>query len=196
MRHVVSEVLQRIRSILMTVLVRSTSEDLIKNDVVVGGPSSALQASMSLQVEVPATNLSDTTIHNSAGMTIGGSVSVCLGIWVEASVMTLATDDNRDLWKSLLGSCSRIFLATSVADKGKFQFKKLLVLAFRNTISVHEDVLGQLSVLLAPDIQSRHHHTFEGSYHFLSGLLNAEGARPLSQELVDAGNDTSNTGSG
>jgi hypothetical protein len=64
------------------------------------------------------------------------------GEWkVEARVVSFTTGDDRYLPEIVLGRCGRILLLTSMADSREFFVDKQLVLAFRYTISVDDNVI-------------------------------------------------------
>lgn len=191
------EVLEDIGSVLEATSGRNwtTAEYLIKNDDVVGWTCCTLESSVSLQVVVPHTSISDTTVNNSAILGVARpdiSDLVIVDSGVEASVVALANDDERHAWKALLLGSGRIGLIASLTHRRNLDVAAEVVLTLRDTIAVDQDVLRELTVVvLLPQSEARLEKLGKVGYHLFATFLNRQLGRELREVLINTSDDSS-----
>jgi hypothetical protein len=84
---------------------------------------------MRLEKEVPAADLGNTTIDNCSRRAVGGTIRISLLCGVEAGMVPLSADNDRNLGETLLRSCRRIQLLAGIPYEGKLLVKEKLILA-------------------------------------------------------------------
>lgn len=109
---------------------------LIMDHVVVCGARGAQQASMTLKVKVELDGVSDTRIHDHAGLTVARAVCVLWSDGEEASVVALLDNHERDL-----GGVAGLELSTSSAQGGDLVPHHFSELILGNAIAIEQDAL-------------------------------------------------------
>lgn len=186
---VVSNFLQHINGLAVRIGL-GVCENLIVDDNVVSWTSGTLERSLGLQVEVPVHRAGYSAVNNTSVEWVGCSVLVLRVGRIEAHVVTFSTDNDGDV-----GHGSTVYRFGSSLDLWKFLHKDHVVLALANTVTVHENVLGQVAtVVLLPQVQPAKHHILEVYNVFLTAHLGSNLAGPLSHTIINGGNNGSNTG--
>jgi hypothetical protein len=116
-------------------------ENLIPHNIIVSRSSSSLQCRVSLKVEIPISRFSDSTVNHRAVLGIGGPIRPIFVSWVETSVVTFPNDYDRKAWEAIL-----IHWLTRGFQKWDFLLHHKIVLTLRNSVTVHNYVLGKLPV--------------------------------------------------
>jgi len=158
--------------------------DVVLDDDVMSWACCSLKTLVSLKVELAQDLVGDAAVDDGSWKRVPGSLvslRVVIRILhlgrVEASVVALADDDDGNL--GMLCLCT-IHLVKGFLKAWQLRMQDSLVLAFRNSIAVHDNLRWKtLLILLLPQLKALHHHFLQSINHLLLSRLGANAARPL-----------------
>jgi hypothetical protein len=150
----------------------AVSKHLVEDNVVVRRPCCPLNCGVRLEEEVPISGFGDTAVHDRAVRRVGGAVRVFFSGRIEARVMSFADNDDGYPWEVGFSAGGWVDLSTGFAEERQFWVQYEVILSFRDTVTVDEDVVRVFpTVALRPELKTRLEHVIQRQDHFLSGGL-------------------------
>src|SRR6266498_393274 len=128
---------------------------------------------MRLEEKSPLAFADDSSVHNSTILGVPILVAVLLSSWEEAGMVTLATNDDGDL-----GLGRESHFPACFEDGYIFNPQYKLVLTFRDTIAINQDLVGERIVLLLPQLEAFGNQASQLPDHLHSTLLNGQACGP------------------
>lgn len=160
--------------------------DLIVDDIIMSGTNCALKTVVRLKEEIKFINRRDTPIHYSSRPRVSILVRVLCISGEEPCVVSLSTDDDRQLRSIRLFGISKSF--ECFPDFWQLLLNNKIELPLRDTIPVDDDSARQRLLLALVEPQAFFHHGFQIGYHLLFRLLHSQTCRELCKVFVDCGN--------
>lgn len=173
----ISDVLERGRNCLRIDL----PENLVMHNVIVTWACGSLKCGVRLQEEIPVPRFSYPAVDDGAGFSVARPIAVLLGSGVESRFVPLAADYDGEAWKAFFGVGCWVHLFACAAEWGKLLREDHVVLAFRDSVTVDENVFGENGVFAfgLPEVKARLQHLGEVVNVLLPCALDAQGCGPL-----------------
>jgi hypothetical protein len=95
--------------------------------------------------------------------------------------VALSDDDDGEAGEALLALVGWVGLFAGSLKEGQFLVDGFVVLALRDAVAVDDDILGEVSVQIAPVQEAADEECLQGRDHFLAGTLDADLGGPLGE---------------
>jgi hypothetical protein len=132
-------------------------KNLVMHNVIVTWACGSLKYGVHLQEEIPVLHFSHTAVDGGAGFSIAKPIAVLLGSRVESRFVPLAADYDGEAWKAFFGVGYWVHLFAYAAELGKLLREDHVVLAFRDSVAVDENIFGESGVFAfsLPEVKAR-----------------------------------------